>query len=209
MSPPEPKWMRPTGERWRRHAERVVYDNPWIRVTEFDAEAPTGVHTIYGVVGFKNIAVGVLPVFEDGTVMLVGQHRFPTEDYSWEIPEGGVEPDEDILEGARRELREETGLEAAEWIPVLGFQLSNCITDERGYGLIATGLTQTQAEPDATEALALARVPFREALDQALAGRIWDLTTLAVLLRAYHMASEGELPEALAMAMLARNGAGT
>jgi 8-oxo-dGTP pyrophosphatase MutT (NUDIX family) len=198
--------MLPTGERWRRHAERVVYDNPWIRVTEFDAEAPTGARTIYGVVGFKNIAVGVLPVFDDGTVMLVGQHRFPTQDYSWEIPEGGVEPDEDILEGARRELREEAGLEAERWLPVLSFQLSNCITDERGYGLIATGLTQVAAQPDATEDLALARVPFREALDHALAGRIWDLTTLAVLLRAYHMAAEGELPEDLAMAMLARTG---
>jgi 8-oxo-dGTP pyrophosphatase MutT (NUDIX family) len=198
--------MRPTGERWRRHGERVVYDNPWIRVSEYDAEAPTGVRTIYGVVGFKNVAVGVLPVFEDGTVMLVGQHRFPTEDYSWEIPEGGVEPDEDILEGARRELLEETGLEAQEWLTVLSFQLSNCITNERGYGLIATGLSQAEAQPDETEDLALARVPFREALDQALAGRIWDLTTLAVLLRAYHMANEGELPEALAMAMLARTG---
>jgi 8-oxo-dGTP pyrophosphatase MutT (NUDIX family) len=199
--------MRPTGEPWRRHAERVVYDNPWIRVSEYDAEAPTGARTIYGVVGFKNLAVGVLPVFDDGTVVLVGQHRFPARDYSWEIPEGGVALDEDVLDGARRELKEETGLQAREWREVLSFQLSNSVTDERGVGLIATGLSQAEAEPDETEALALVRIPFREALDQAMAGRIWDLLTLAVLLRVHHMAVEGELPEDLAMAMLARTGA--
>ena len=205
-SPPKPDWLKAHGPAWRRQGERLIYDNPWISLREYDAEAPTGAKTIYGVVGFKNLAVGVLPILDDGSIILVGQHRFPLQDYSWEIPEGGVPLGQDPLEGARRELREEAGLEAADWRQVLGFQLSNSVCDERGRGYIATGLTEVPAEPDATEAFALARVPFAEALEQALCGRIWDMITLAMLLRAYHMAMEGELPPALARAMLPQAG---
>ncbi len=200
--PPKPDWMKAHGSGWGRRTERLVYDNPWITLREYDAEAPTGAHTVYGVVSFKNQAMGVLPIFDDGSIVMVGQARFPLGDYSWEIPEGGAPLGEDPLAGARRELREEAGLEAADWRHVLSFQLSNSVTDERGQGFIATGLSQVAAEPDATESFALARVPFAEALEQALAGRISDMITLAMLLRAYHMAREGELPEPLARAML-------
>ncbi len=201
-----PAWMKTAGVPWRFHAERLVYDNPWISLREYDAEAPTGARTIYGVVGYKNFAIGILPLHEDGTVTLVGQHRFPLKDYSWEIPEGGAPLEEDILAGAKRELLEETGLKAAQWRQVLSYQLSNSVSDERGFGFIATGLTQSQAEPEATESLALARVPFMEALDQAVQGRILDMISVAMLLRAYHMAHERQLPEALTEAMLRKVG---
>jgi len=200
--PPKPRWMQPHGPGWREHDQRLVYDNPWITVREYQAEAPTGTRTVYGVVSFKNLAMGVLPIFDDGTILLVGQARFALRDYSWEIPEGGVPLDQDPLEGLKRELREEAGLEAADWRHALSFQLSNSVSDERGQGFIATGLSKVAAEPDATESFALARVSFGEALEQALCGRISDMITLAMLLRAYHMAREGELPEPLARAML-------
>lgn len=206
MAETPPDWMTPTGRPWRALEERPVYENPWIRVREFQAEAPTGARTIYGLVGFKNQAIGVLPLFPDGTTVLVGQHRFPFGDYSWEIPEGGAPVGSDPLEGARRELREETGLEAESFTQVLRYQLSNSVTDEHGLGFVATGLSQAEAEPDPTESLAVVRVPFREALGEALSGRIQDLITVAMLLRAHHMAIEGQLPRDLAEAMLARNG---
>jgi len=200
----DPTWLRPHGTPWRPDAERLIYDNPWIRITEFDATAPTGRPALYGVVGFKNLAIAVLPVHEDGTVTLVGQHRFPLRDYSWEIPEGGGPLGEDPLEGARRELREEAGLEAADWREVLRMQLSNSVTDEIAVGYLATGLSPAPggAEPDETEALAIARVPFREALNAATTGKIKDALTVAMLLRGYHMAREGALPGVLARVML-------
>lgn len=199
-----PTWLRPHGTPWRRGPERLIYDNPWIRVTEYDAVAPTGQPALYGLVGFKNLAIAILPVHEDGTVTLVGQHRFPLADYSWEIPEGGGPLADDPLASARRELREETGLEAADWREILQLQLSNSVTDERAVGFLATGLTPAAggADPDETEALAQARAPFREVLAMALAGRMKDALTVAMLLRAYHMAREGALPRALARAML-------
>jgi len=200
----KPAWLRPHGTPWKRGAERLVFENPWIKVTEHDAVAPTGRPAHYGVVGFKNHAIAVLPIHDDGTVTLVGQNRFALADYSWEIPEGGAPLDEDPLAGAKRELAEETGLVAADWREVLRVQLSNSVTDERAMGFVALGLSES---PDAhhkddTEELAIARVPFGEALAAALAGHLQDVLTVAMLLRAYHMAREGALPGALARLML-------
>jgi 8-oxo-dGTP pyrophosphatase MutT (NUDIX family) len=201
---PDPAWLRPHGPAWTRKTSRLVYDNPWISVTEHQATAPTGQPALYGAVSFKNLAIAVLPIHADGTVTLVGQHRFVLGNYSWELPEGGSPVEADPLDGARRELREETGLEAAEWREILRAELSNSVTDERAIGYLATGLSPAPGgpEPDGTEVIALARVPFREALDAAVAGRMPDMLTLAMLLRAYHMAREGALPDDLARVML-------
>lgn len=200
----KPAWLRAHGSPWKRIAERPVFENPWIKVTEHDALAPTGRPAHYGVVSFKNLAIAVLPIHDDGAIILVGQNRFALADYSWELPEGGSPLAEDPLEGAKRELAEETGLVAAHWQEVLRAQLSNSVTDERAIGYIATGLASGghAHEADETEDLAMVRVPFREALEAALAGHIQDMLTLAMLLRAYHMAREGALPGALARLML-------
>jgi len=193
-----------------RGPERPVYENPWIRVSHQEPTAPTGQPAQYGLVHFKNLAIAVLPLHDDGTITLVGQHRFPFADYSGELPEGGSPHGEDPLAGAKRELAEETGLEAREWRRVLQMQLSNSVTDERAVGFLALGLSPSDGghERDETEEIALARVPFREALDAALAGHMEDALTVAMLLRAYHMAQEGALPDALARVMLA-SGAST
>lgn len=200
----QPKWLRAHGRPWERGSSRVVYANPWIEVTEFAATAPTGNPATYGLVAFRNYALAVLPLYDDGTTVLVGQHRFPAGDYSWEIPEGGGPLGQDPLESAKRELAEETGLAAAEWHEVMRTQLSNSVTDEQMFGYLALGLTRARAgqEMDDTEALETVRVPFREVLEAAMAGHIKDMLTVAMLLKAYHMAREGHLAPALARAML-------
>lgn len=200
----KPAWLVEHGRPWTKGAPRTVYENPWIAVTEQTAVAPTGKPALYGVVGFKNLALAILPIDADGSVVLVGQHRFPFGDYSWEIPEGGGPKGEDPLDGAKRELAEEAGLAAAEWTEILRMQLSNSVTDELAIGFLATGLSPVAElhHADDTEDFALARAPFREVLDAAVAGHIRDALTVAMLLRAYHMAKEGQLTAALARAML-------
>jgi 8-oxo-dGTP pyrophosphatase MutT (NUDIX family) len=200
----KPSWLQAHGQPWTAGPARTVYENPWIKVTEYAATAPTGRPAQYGLVSFKNLAMAILPIHDDGTVTLVGQHRFPAGDYSWEIPEGGGPVADDPLESAKRELAEETGLWAAEWREVLRAQLSNSVTDETMIGYLATGLSESSAghQADETEALTIVRVPFREALDAAMAGHLADMLTVAMLLRGYHMAREGALPPALAAAML-------
>ena len=198
----KPDWLKPHGKPWGVSSSQVVYDNPWITLTEYQAIAPTGRPVLYGKVGFKNQAIGVVPLHDDGTVTLVGQNRFSLANYSWELPEGGAPLAEDPLDGAKRELAEEVGLEASDWRQVLRLELSNSVTDEICYGFLAMGLTPTETAPDETEDLAVARVPFREALDAAVAGHMPDAITVALLLRVHLMAVRGELPEELATAIL-------
>lgn len=200
----EPAWGRGGAKPppWRAEPGRSVFANPWVEVIEQPATAPTGRRVTYGVLRFRNLAVGVLPIHADGTVVLVGQQRFPLAAYSWEMPEGGAPFDEDPLEGARRELAEEARLQAAVWRPALALELSNSISDERARTWLAWDLAPAEGAPDDTEVLTLARVPFRSLLAEAAAGRVRDAMTVATALRAYHMAREGELPPDLARAML-------
>ena len=200
----KPAWLKVHGSPWIPGVEREVFETGWIRVTEQTAIAPTGRPSPYGIVRFKNLAVAVLPIHDDGTVTLVGQHRFPAMDYSWELPEGGSPLDEDPLQGAKRELAEETGLMAAHWQMILSTQLSNSVTDERMIGYLATGLSPAASDhaADETEAIALVRVPFAEALEAAVAGHLPDMLTVAMLLRGHHMAVKGLLPGALTRAVL-------
>ena len=134
----KPDWLKPHGTPWRRIEERVVYDNPWLSLHEFDAVAPTGASALYGLVHLKNYGIAVLPLHDDGTVTLVGQNRFPLG-YSWEVPEGGGPLDGDPLDSAKRELREEAGLLAADWRLVLKLQLSNSVTRRTGLRLSGDG----------------------------------------------------------------------
>ena len=103
---------RPAQNPWTTLSRRPVYDNPWIAVREDQVLRPDGQPGIYGVVHFKNQAVGVLPVDEQGRIWLVGQYRYPLDRVLLGDPRGGRPRDETPEEAARRELREETGLVA-------------------------------------------------------------------------------------------------
>jgi 8-oxo-dGTP pyrophosphatase MutT (NUDIX family) len=135
------------------------------------------------VVHFANLAAGVLVLDDDDRVLLVGQHRYPIDVYSWEIPEGGVPAGETALAGARRELREETGVEASDWRELARVHLSNSVTDELAILFIATGLTHGVATPDGTEDLAIRWMPFADVLAMTLDGRISDAMTVVAVER--------------------------
>jgi 8-oxo-dGTP pyrophosphatase MutT (NUDIX family) len=180
---------------WTLRGAREIYDNPWIKLIEHDVLNPRGGEGIYGVVHMKSHALGVIPVAADGRIILVGQHRFSLNAYSWEIPEGGGALDIDPLISVARELQEETGLIAANWAHLQSFSLSNSVTDERGHLYLAWNLTQGPADPEETEDLQLKWVSFHQAMEMALAGDIHDIMTLTGLFRQEVMRQRGTLPE--------------
>jgi 8-oxo-dGTP pyrophosphatase MutT (NUDIX family) len=175
-----------------RHSRRIAYENAWITIWHDEVTRPDGAPGIYGVVHFANLAVGVLVVDDRDRVLLVGQHRYALDDYSWEIPEGGVPIGETALEGARRELREETGLEAATWQELARSHLSNSVSDEVAVLYLATGLTAGDAAPDGTEALEVRWLPFDGVLEMTLDGRITDAMTVIAVQRAALDRAAGE-----------------
>jgi 8-oxo-dGTP pyrophosphatase MutT (NUDIX family) len=182
---------------WRVHSARAVYSNPWIEVVDHAVTHPDGAPGQYGVVRFRNRAIGVLPLDDDGDVTLVGQHRFPLDRYSWELPEGGGALAEAPLAAARRELKEETGLSAGLWLPLIEADLSNSVTDEATVCFLAAELTGGRTSPESSEALALRTVPFRRLYDDVLRGEIRDSLTVMMTLAARARALRGEFPASI------------
>ena len=174
-------------------SEKAIYDNKWINVTEYDVINPSGGRGIYGKVHFKNLAIGIVPLDEELNTYLVGQYRFTLNTYSWEIPEGGGPMGTEMLESAKRELREETGLVAGEWTKLMDFHLSNSVCDEHGAIFLARKLSQHQAMPEETEELAVKKLPFEEAYRMVEEGRITDSMTVAGILKVKLMLMEGKV----------------
>lgn len=170
---------------WQRLTQDTVYDNPWISVTHETVKTPAGSDGIYGKVHFKSRAVGIIPIDSQGNTLLVGQHRYTLDEYSWEIPMGGGRLSETPLQAARRELKEETGLHGGEWQQLFRLHTSNSITDEEGYVFVVRGASSGEAELEASESdLVVRQLPFGEAVAMIGRGEITDIISIAGLLAA-------------------------
>ena len=180
MSNPNPK------NPWQTRGSREIYVNPWIRVREDHVVRADGQDGIYGVVEFQSYALGIVPLADNGDTFLVGQWRYPLGLYSWEIPEGGGALSVPLLDSAKRELAEETGLTAALWTDLGPFHLSNSVTDETGQVFLAQDLTLGDAWPEGDEVLRVRRLPLTEAYAMAMDGRITDGVSIIGLARAVH-----------------------
>ncbi|AFD08753.1 NUDIX domain-containing protein [Solitalea canadensis] len=172
---------------WKTLNSTEIYDNPWIKLTEHRVINPSGGNGIYGVVSFKNYAIGIVPIDGEGNIWLVGQYRYATNGYSWELPEGGGPLGVDPLESAKRELLEETGLKAETWSLVQELHLSNSVSDEKAFVYLAQGLTQHEAEPEETEQLSIKKIHFNDAFNMVMTGEITDSITVAAILKIKHL----------------------
>ncbi|MEM9337666.1 MAG: NUDIX hydrolase [Bacteroidota bacterium] len=172
---------------WTTHRSKDIYENPWIKLTEHDVTNPGGGKGIYGKVHFKAFAIGIVPLDEDLNTWLVGQYRYPLNEYSWEIPMGGGARDVSKLSSAKRELKEETGLVAEEWKEICKIHLSNSVSDEVGYAFLARGLTQGETEFEESEKLEIKKIPFEEAVYMCDHGEITDSLSVAAIYRLHRM----------------------
>lgn len=181
---PEPQHLEEdAGNPWQRVSRTVAYQNPWIVVYHDEVVRPDGQPGIYGLVHYRNRAVAIVALDGHDRVLLVGQFRYTLNLYSWEIPEGGAAPEEELLAAAQRELREETGCSAKCWQEIARLHLSNSVSDEEGVCFLATELMPGAPEPEGTERLQVRWVPFAEALDMVADGCITDALAVVSLQR--------------------------
>lgn len=177
---------------WREHSRIARFENPWLRLDECAVTDPGGVAHNYGLVHFKNKAVGIIP-YQDGHIWLVGQSRFAMNAYSWEIPAGGAPEGETLLETARKELREETGMTAERFTPISQFALSNSVTDETGVLYLATGLQDGQSAHESTEDISLHKISLDDAYQAVETGQITQAISIMAIHKLMLMRFMGEL----------------
>lgn len=175
--------MNGTQNPWKILNSEVKYDNSWINLTHHQVINPNGGQGIYGQVHYKNYAIGIVALDNQNNIYLVGQYRFPINLYSWELPEGGGDLCSNPLESAKRELLEETGLVANDWKELFRMHLSNSVSDELSIIYLAQDLQQFDAQPEETEQLQIKKIPFNEAYQMVIDGKITDSITVAAILR--------------------------
>lgn len=173
---------------WKTLSGEEKYNNRWITVTEYKVINPAGKSGIYGKVHFKNKAIGIIPIDDQGNTWLVGQFRYALNEYSWEIPEGGGPLGTDPLESARRELKEEAGITARKWTFLTRLHTSNSVTDEEGLLFLAEDLDYGENELEDTEAdLKVRKLPLKEAVEMVMREEITDSMSMIGLLKVARM----------------------
>ena len=169
------------------------YDGAIIRVYREEVELPDGKHAHWDVVRHLG-AVCVVPIDEDGNVILVRQYRYPAGRVMLEIPAGKLESkDDDRLLRAKKELKEETGAICEEMICLGDIYTTPAYVDERITMYLAKGLTFGDTHLDEGEFLTSLRMPLEDAVRLVCDGKIEDAKTQAALLRVWVMKLEGRL----------------
>ncbi len=179
---------------WQLGTPVAKYENPWMRVDDIPAVDPSGKDALYGLVHFKNLAIGVVP-YHAGHIWLVGQSRVAFQSYSWEIPAGGDPYGRDPIGTAHRELQEETGFTAGRMEEILKLELSNSITDEAGFVYLATELTPGPSQMESSEDISMMKISLDSALSAVDDGNIRQALSIAAILKLGRMRDLGQLPE--------------
>lgn len=177
------QWIAEKIGGWKTKTATTVYENPWIKISHEEVITPKGTDGIYGVVHFKNTAIGIVPIDDEGNTWLVKQSRYTLNQYTWEIPEGGCPEGEEPLVAAQRELEEEVGLKAAHWQELMRMYLSNSVTDELCVVFVAKGLSAGVQQLESTEDIEYKKIPLVDAIDMVKRGEITDGISVAALLR--------------------------
>src|ERR671917_526067 len=153
---------------WETLSSQRFYESRYVDVDQDEVRHRSGRIHPYTALRFRIYGIAVLPIFADGPPRLIGQYRYLAQDYTWELPRGSGSKSVDPLETAQRELKEETGAEAGQWLAGLHLMVSPGITDEIAPCFVAWDLNQGAADPDPQEDFAIRRLPFHDAVNAAL-----------------------------------------
>ncbi len=161
-----------------------IFDGYIVHLVRDTVSLPNGVSATREV-ALHHGAVCVVPVTDEGEIIMERQFRYPFDKVIWEIPAGKLDKDEfDHLEAAKRELREETGYTAEKYTFIGEYYPSPAILSENIHMYIATGLKKGDQELDEDEFLEVIKLPFDKVVDMILSGEITDGKTQTAVLKA-------------------------
>ncbi|HJU56980.1 MAG TPA: NUDIX hydrolase [Pyrinomonadaceae bacterium] len=168
---------------WTIKGTRRVYKNELVEVAEDEVIKANGEEGKYATIRLSDGA-GVLALDDDGVVYLVKEFRYALGREDVEIVGGAIDEGEEPLEAARRELREELGIEARMWTELGRAAHSTSLVKSFSTLFLARGLTFTEKDEDGGEVLETVKMPFAEAVEKALTGEFVHATTCVLILRA-------------------------
>ncbi len=172
------------------HSEKI-FSGTLLHVYRDQAELPDGRTSVREWINHPG-ACAVLPVFENGDVQLIRQFRYPLRELFTEVPAGKIDPDEEPLVTAKRELEEESGIRGENWISLGAIHPCIGYTNEVIHLYLAWDLQVSDNNVDEDEFLQPLRIPFWNAVEQALSGEITDGKTITAILRAARWWKENE-----------------
>lgn len=170
-------------------SSKTVYRGPVFWVTTDNVEEPGGVRARRDLIHHSGSVV-VLAVDDSGStprVLLERQYRHAASQFLWELPAGRIDPGEQELKAAQRELLEETGYTASKWRRILKFYASPGFVAETMAVYLATGLQKGQAQPEEDEVIYKRLVPLPAAVRMVIRGTIQDAKTISSVLWLDHM----------------------
>jgi len=174
-------------------SSRTVYEGPVFSVTTDHVQEPGGVEARRDLIHHSGSVV-VLAVDDsrpEPRLVLERQYRHAAGDYLWELPAGRIDPGENELKAAKRELLEETGYTATFWKRILKFYASPGFVAETMAVYLATGLKKGEAQPEDDELIQLRMVPLKTAVGMVLRGTIRDAKTISSVLWLDHTRRTG------------------
>lgn len=187
---------------WAVLGTETRFECPYFSVRVDTVRLGGGPERAYNSIRMKTYGVLTVPIDEDGCTTLIGQYRYVLDRFTWEVPGGGARAGMSALDSARDELSEETGMRADHWLQLFNASSSPGIVDELSPGFVAWGIHRGDPHPDPQERLSCRRLPFRAAVEMALAGDIASMSGIALLLAIQVRLQRNELPAELMRLLL-------
>ena len=164
-------------------SSKSVYKNKWMEVFEDEVEYPNGTKGIYGYVK-RSDGAGIAVVNQNNEILLIKQYRYPIKAYEWNIPGGGIDGDDPEV-AARREVKEETGVEVTHLEKLIESYPLSSLSTEKGYVYLARveNVELVQEDVSDSDEMVIEKrfIPIKEALRMVDAGEITDADTCSVV----------------------------
>jgi 8-oxo-dGTP pyrophosphatase MutT (NUDIX family) len=168
---------------WTTISSKSVYKNQWIEVSEDEVIRPDGKEGIFGVVEMQP-GVSVLPIDDEGYVYLVKEYKYAVEQETIEVIAGGIDQNESVLAAAKRELKEESGILADEFVDLGRVDPFTSIIKSPNYMFLARQLKFSNSNLEGTEKIEVIKISLDDVFKMVMESKITNGVTVSLILKA-------------------------